>query len=77
MTDEVRVLANNLHKQITDTQNQIMIVEDTLHSDYSISVRSEIGMIVVDDQTRMDIIDLLLKNLNNKLDDLQAEYEKL
>jgi hypothetical protein len=77
MTEELRQKANALHKQIEDLTTQIQIVEDMHHCDNKLQIRCEdIGGISIDgdDELKDTIIDLLLKDLNTKKEEVEDEY---
>ena len=80
MTEELRQRANVLHKQITDLEAQIAIVEDMHHCDNSIQIRcNQVGEITIagDDELKDDIIDIILNKLNTKKEEAEDEYRRL
>lgn len=80
MTDELRQRANVLHKQITDLQAQIQIIEEMHHCDNSIQIRcNQVGEITIadDDELKDDIIDMILNRLNTKKEEVEDEYRML
>lgn len=80
MTEELRQRANVLHKQITDLEAQIAIVEDMHHCDNSIQLRcNQVGEITIpaEGELKDDIIDLILNRLNTKKGEVEDEYRRL
>lgn len=80
MTEELRQRANVLHKQITDLEAQIHIVEDMHHCDNSIQIRcNQIGDITIqaDDELKDDILDVVLNRLNTKKGEVEDAYREL
>lgn len=80
MTEELRQRANVLHKQITDLEAQIAIVEDMHHCDNSIQIRcNQVGDVTIadDDELKDDIIDIILNRLNTKKGEVEDEYRRL
>lgn len=75
MTEELRQRANVLHKQITDLEAQIHIVEDMHHCDNSIQIGDI--TILADDELKDDIIDMILNRLNTKKGEVEDEYREL
>ena len=80
MTEELRQRANELHKQITDTQARINIILDMRDSGCALSLHdSEVGTLFIqaDGVLKYDILDIVEHALTKELYDLQKEYEKL
>lgn len=80
MTEEIRIKANQLARQLEVLGGQIQIVEDLRHSDNGIQVRcDQVGGITIagDDELKDDIIDLILNRLNTKKGEVEDEYRKL
>ena len=80
MTEELRQRANVLHKQLTDLEAQIQIVEDIHHCDNNLHIKCvDVGAIVIagDDELKDDIIDLILNRLNTKKGEVEDEYREL
>lgn len=80
MTEELRQRANVLHKQITDLEAQIAIVEDMHHCDNSIQIRcNQVGEITIpaEGELKDDIIDIILNRLGDKKEEVEDEYRRL
>lgn len=78
MTHEILKQANELNHAITDTEAQISIIEEILHSDYSLQLRADvIGSITLDDSTKLDVIDIVLNRLNARRDKLEDALRML
>lgn len=80
MTEELRQRANVLHKQITDLENQIQIVEDMHHCDNCIIITcNSTGSITIPDDSELkdDIIDLVLNALNTQKGGFEDAYREL
>lgn len=80
MTEEIRQRANELHKQIEDTQNRINIILDMRDSGDVLTLHdSKVGSIHIqsDHVLKYDILDAVVHALTKELYDLQKEYEKL
>lgn len=80
MTRELLQEANKLNHTITDLEAQITLVEDMHHCDNSIQIRCDnIGSITIagDDELKDDIIDMVLRHLNNAKDDLEDRLRLL
>ncbi len=72
--------ANKLNHAIADLEAQIMIVEDMRHCDSSITLGVEtIGAITIagDDELKDDIIDMVLKHLNEARDNMEDKLRLL
>ena len=80
MTEELRQRANCVHKQIADLEAQIQIVEDMHHVDNSLTLAVDtIGAITIawDDELKDDIIDMVLRRLNQQKEAKEDEYRML
>lgn len=80
MTEELRQRANVLHKQITDLEAQIHIVEDMHHCDYGLQLKvDQIGSIFIpaEGELKDDILDVVLNRLNTKKGEVEDAYREL
>ena len=78
MTDELRQRANALHKEIEDLTAQLNIAESFLHTTDELWVSDHVnGEIKVSEATRLDIIDLLLRDIAEQKEAKEDEYRML
>ena len=80
MTRELLQEANKLSHAISVLENQIAIIEDMHHCDRSIQIRCDnVGSITIDwdDELKDDIIDMVLRRLNNTKDDMEDKLRLL
>jgi hypothetical protein len=80
MTRELLVEANRLSHAIDHLDAQIAIAEDMHHCDNSIAIVCDtIGSITIagDDELKDDIIDMVLRHLNNAQNDLEDKLRLL
>ena len=78
MTEELRQRANSVHKEIEDLTARLNIVESFLHTTDSLWVGDHTnGEIKVSETTRLDIIDLLLKDIEGQKEAKEDEYRML
>ena len=80
MTDEIRIKANQLARQLEDLKVQAQIVEDMHHCDVDIHITCEgVGDITIthDDELKDGVIDLILDKLNTKKEEVEDEYRRL
>ena len=80
MTRELLQEANKLNHAISDLENQVAIVEDMHHCDASIQIRcDQVGMITIpaEGELKDDIIDMVLRRLNEDKDDLEDKLRLL
>ena len=80
MTEEIRIKANQLARQLEDLEAQIQIVEGMHHSDVDTHITCEgIGGITItgDDELKDDIIDLILNKLTTQKEEVEDDYRRL
>lgn len=80
MTRELLVEANRLSHAIDHLDAQIAIAEDMHHCDSALTLKVEsIGSITIawDDELKDDIIDMVLRHLNNAQNDLEDKLRLL
>lgn len=80
MTDELRQKANELHKQIDDTQVKLNIILDMRDSGKVLTLHDgSIGSVSIqpDHVLKYDILDMVEHTLTKELQDLTEEYKKL
>lgn len=80
MTRELLQEANKLNHTISELTNQIALVEDMHHCDNSIQIRcNQVGEITIpaEGELKDDIIDMVLRHLNNAKDDLEDKLRLL
>ena len=80
MTEEIRIKANQLARQLEDLGAQIQIVEDIHHCDVGIHIACEgVGSITIthDNELKDVIIDLILNRLNTQKGEVEDEYRRL
>ena len=80
MTEEIRQKANELHKQIENTQNRLNIILDMRNSGNVLSLHdSEIGTVQIPSEhvLKYDILDTVEHALTKELQNAQEEYKKL
>lgn len=80
MTEEIRIKANQLARQLEDLEAQIQIVEDMHHSNNSIRITCKgVGDITIthDDELKDVIIDLILNKLTAQKEGVEDEYRRL
>ena len=80
MTDELRQRANELHSQITDTQQKLNIILDMRDSGSALSLHdTHVGSICIQSEhvLKADILDIVEHALTKELQSLQKEYKKL
>ena len=80
MTEEIRIKANQLVRQLEDLTDEIGIVEDIRRSNNSIQIRcNQVGEITItgDDELKDDIIDLILNKLTPQKEEVEDEYRRL
>lgn len=80
MTRELLQEANKLNHAISDLEKQIEIVEDMHHCDNKMGIGVEsVGYIYIasDDELKDDIIDMVLRHLNNAKDDMEDKLRLL
>ena len=80
MTEEIRIKANQLVRQLEDLTDEIGIVEDIRRSNNSIQIRcTHVGEITItgDDELKDDIIDLILNKLTPQKEEVEDEYRRL
>lgn len=79
MTRELLQQANQITRDLNAVEARIQTLESIHHSDCSISIHcSQIGSVAIeDDELKDDIIDLLLRHLNNKKENLEDELRLL
>lgn len=80
MTDEIRIKANELYRQLMDLEGQIAIVEDMHHCDNKLFIRcNQIGEVIIagDDELKDDLLDIILNRLNAKKGEVEDEYRML
>lgn len=80
MTDEIRTRANELYKQITDTQAKLNIILDMRDSGNALSLfDSEIGTVQIPAEhvLKFDLLDTAEHALTKELQNVQEEYKKL
>ena len=80
MTRELLAEANRLSHAIDHLDAQIAIAEDMHHCDSALTLKVEsIGSITIagDDELKDDIIDLVLRHLNNTQDDMEDKLRLL
>lgn len=80
MTRELLAEANKLNHAISDLENQIAITEEMHHCDSALTLKVEsIGSITIawDDELKDDIIDMVLRRLNNVKDDMEDKLRLL
>lgn len=78
MTEEFRQRANRVHKEIEDLTSMLNIVESFLHTTDELWVSDHTnGEIKVSETTRLDIIDLLLKDIEGQKEAKEDEFRML
>lgn len=80
MTEELLQQANRLNHTITDLDAEITIVEEMHHSDNNLRIKcSEVGEITIsdDDELKDDIIDMVLRHLNQQKEAKEDEFRML
>lgn len=80
MTEEIRIKANQLARQLEDLEAQIQIVEGMHHCDVDTHIACEgVGDITIthDDELKDDIIDLILNKLTTQKEEVEDEYRRL
>ena len=80
MNRELLAEANKLSHAISELEDQIAIVEDMHHCDIGLTLKIEsIGSITIayDDELKDDIIDLVLRHLNNTQEDMEDKLRLL
>ena len=80
MTRELLKEANTLNHEITNLESRIAIVEDMHHCDNSLIIEVDsVGAVAIpaDDELKDDIIDMVLRRLNNTKDDLEDKLRLL
>lgn len=78
MTDEIRIKANQLAKQIEDTQKQIEMITDMQEHNSITLYNSEIGSVdITDTETKACILDIVESMLTSQKERLEDEYRIL
>ena len=80
MTRELLVEANRLNHAIQDLENQIAIVEDMHHCDDNLVIScNNIGAVTIpaEGELKDDIIDMVLRRLDNAKDKLEDALRML
>lgn len=77
MTDEIRLRANELHRQIEDTQNRISIIADMEDLAHISLYNSSIGSVELPPDIRDEVLGLVLTSFLKQREDLENEYKKL
>lgn len=80
MTRELLQQANHINHGITAIETQIKIVEDMHHCDYNLALAVDtIGSVTIDGTAELkdDILDTVLRYLNNKKEELEDELRLL
>lgn len=80
MTRELLQQANQINQSISNLDIQIKIVEDMHHCDNSMTLEVDtIGAVTIPwgDELKDDIIDLILRRLTNKKEELEDELRLL
>lgn len=77
MTDEKLLRANNIKRELENTEERIDLIVQMEEQHVSISIRSEIGSIIVDDETRDTICGIVLNHLLARARELKQEFDEL
>ena len=77
MTDEIRIHANELHKEITDVQNKVSLIQDMEDQLRICLYNSNIGSVEIPPGVRDEVLDLVRVYFMKQQEDLQNEFEKL
>lgn len=80
MTRELLQEANKLNHTISELESQIAITEDMHHCDVGLTLKVEgVGSITIayDDELKDDIIDLVLRRLNDTKDNMEDKLRLL
>lgn len=80
MTEEIRIKANQLARQLEDLEAQIQIVEGMHHCDVDTHIACEgIGDITIthDDGLKDTILDIVLNRLNTEKGEVEDAYREL
>ena len=80
MTEEIRIKANRLARQLEDLKAQVQIVEGMHRCDSCIQIRcDQVGDVTItgNDELKDAIIDLILNRLNAKKEEVEDEYRRL
>ena len=77
MTDEKLLRANKIKHDLGDVEEQMEIIAETEEHHYKVAIRSEIGSVTLDDDTRDQILGIVLNSLVTRARELNKEFEEL
>lgn len=78
MTRELLQMANDLNHEIEDLEKQHEIVESMLHDSDTLSVYCpNIGSVVLSPEARLDVINTVLGDINERKEELEDRLRML
>lgn len=77
MTDEKLIRANEIKRKLENVEERIELVTEMEEKHLSISIRSEIGSVIVDEETRDTVCGIVLNSLLKQAAWLRKEFQEL
>lgn len=77
MTDEKLIRANEIKRKLENTEERIALVVEMKEKHLSISIRSEIGSVILDEETRDIVSGIVLNHLLAQAKELKQEFDEL
>ena len=78
MTRELLVEANKLNHEITELENQLQIVESMLHEGNELQLLCpDIGTVTLSPEARLDILNTVLGDINERKEELEDRLRML
>ena len=77
MTDEKLIRANEIKRKLENVEERIELVSEMEEKHLSISIRSEIGSVIIDEETRDTVCGIVLNSLLKQAAWLRKEFQEL
>ena len=77
MTDEKLIRANEIKRKLENVEERIELVTEMEEKHLSISIRSEIGSVIIDEETRDTVCGIVLNHLLTQAEGLRKEFQEL